>query len=112
LNFSPRRHPKAYDGSKVTSHHLGDLLPALMKRIGSLHQQRGDLILAAWPELIGPKLAGMTEASSFQEGVLHVKVMNSSLYSLLRQQDGKILLKRLRDKFPKTEIKTILFRLG
>lgn len=112
MNFPPRRHPKAYDGSKLTSHHLGDLLPALMKRIGSLHQQRGDLVLAAWPELIGPKLAGMTEAISFQEGILHVKVSNSSLYSLLRQSDGRTLLKRLRDKFPRTEIKNILFRLG
>ena len=91
---------------------LQDLLPKFLEKITKIHEERGDLILAAWPEVIGEKLAPMTKAVSFERGVLKVKVKNSTLYSLLSQHEKLRLLKSLKDRFPRTEIHNIVFRIG
>lgn len=100
-----------YDGPLPTTRHIRQLLPRFLEEIGRLYQDRPDLILAAWSEVIGPRLASMTQSISFQEGILTVRVGNSTLLSLLTR-DKPRLIKNLRDKFPGTLIKTILFRLG
>lgn len=100
------------DSTSVTTRHIRHVLPRLLESIGKLYQDRPDLILAAWPEVIGQHLAVMTQAMSFKEGILTVKVKNSTLYSLLSQNDKPRILKNLRDKFPQTVIKTIIFKMG
>jgi Ribonuclease G/E len=89
-----------------------DLLPRVLAKIGEVYQQRSDLILAMWPEVIGAKLAAMTQAVSFANGILVVKVKNSTLHSLLSQNDKLRILNLLRQKFPNAEIKNIYFRIG
>ncbi|MCH9626493.1 MAG: hypothetical protein S4CHLAM2_01150 [Chlamydiales bacterium] len=101
-----------YDGPVPTTRHIGQVLPLLLHTIGKQYQDRPDLIMAAWPNVIGTKLAPMTQAISFNEGFLVVKVNNSTLYSLLNQSDKPRLIKNLRDKFPQTMIKSIVFQLG
>ena len=95
-----------------TSRHLKHLLPKFLKAIGKRHEERPDLILAAWETLIGPRLAPMTKAVSFIDGFLNVKVRNSSLLSLLAQHERKRLLKELRQKFPNATIRNIRFFIG
>lgn len=106
------RTPKFYDGTRVTSHRMAELLPRILAKIGEGHQQHGEFILAMWPEVIGAKLAPMTQAVSFAEGVLVVKVKNSTLYSLLSRHDKPRILNLLRKKFPDVEIKNVCFRIG
>lgn len=98
--------------STLTNKLLSDLLPQMLGSIGALHRDRPDLLLAAWPEIIGPKLAAMTKAISFEKGILAVKVNNSTLYSLLSQHERGRLLKCIREKFPTVVIKNIYFRMG
>lgn len=98
--------------SLLTNKKLSDLLPKALSSIGALHRDRPDLILAAWPEIIGETLAKMTKAVSFDNGILLVKVSNSTLYSLLSQQERGRLLRCLREKFPTNGIKNIYFRIG
>lgn len=106
------KRPRYYDGPLPTSRPITRLLPALLQEIGKVYQDRPDLILAAWPDVVGPQLASMTQALSFKEGFLVVKVQNATLYSLLCQYDKPRLIKNLRDRFPHTMIKSILFQLG
>lgn len=106
------RTPRNYDGPHLTTHAINDVLPHVLEKISENFKGRPDLILAAWPEIIGPKLAPMTQALSLENGVLIVKVKNSTLHSLLTQNEKNKLLTLLRKKFPKVEIKTILFRIG
>ncbi len=106
------RNPRGFDGTRLTTHPIGELLPGVLRRIGAKYKDRPDLIIAAWPEVIGPQLAAMAEAVSFEEGVLYVKVKNSTLYSVLQQQEKPRILKSLRQRFPRTLIKTIVFRIG
>lgn len=112
MSKSFRHTPKNYDGTKLTTRQIKDLLPAALAGIHIGYQERPGLILAAWPTLVGPQLAAMTQATQFNEGVLWVKVHNSPLYSLLSQIEKPRLLKALRAQFPKVEIKNIAFRIG
>ncbi|WP_068466501.1 DUF721 domain-containing protein [Candidatus Protochlamydia phocaeensis] len=112
MSKSYSRTPRHYDGTQLTTHCINDVLPAVLSKIGEAYHQRPDLILAMWPEIIGPKLAAMTQAVSFADGILVVKVKNSTLHSLLSQNDKPRILNQLRQKFPQVEIKTISFRIG
>lgn len=87
-------------------------MPAVLGKITETFIDRPDLIFASWPDIIGERLAPMTEAVSFIDGVLTVKVKNSTLYSLLSKNDKPKLVQALKAKFPKIPIKTILFRIG
>lgn len=98
--------------TRNTNKHIADILPKVLDRIAKIHSDRPDLILLAWPELIGEKLRAMTQAVSFREGVLVVHVKNSTLLSILAQQEKKRLLQELRGKFPSVSIRDLVFRLG
>ena|ERR1700722_13981133 len=116
MAFSSDRPPyyrvRGYPTTAMTSHHIRELLPVFLEHLGKIYHNRPDLVIAAWPEVIGKELSPMTEALSFIDGVLIVKVRNSTLYSVLSQQDKPRILKNLRDKFAGTVIRTIHFRLG
>ncbi len=108
-----RRTPKDYDGTKTTMRQMREMLPAVLGGVQKVYHDRSDLILAAWPEIIGAQLAQMTQALSFNNGVLIVKVRNSTLHSLLSQQHDKSrIIVKLRQRFPQIEIKTVVFRMG
>lgn len=112
VNKKSLRTPKYYDGVRPTGKQIRHLLPEVLAEIGEGFAERPDLVLAAWPEIIGGKLAPMTQAVSFSEGLLTVKVKNSTLLSLLSQHERPKLLKSLQQKFPSITIKGIVFRIG
>lgn len=100
------------DDPNLTNKLMKDLLPKFLNKMGAIHRDRPDLIVAAWPQIIGEKLASMTKAVCFENDILVVKVSNSTLYSLLTQHERGRLLKNLREKFPSVKIKNIHFRIG
>lgn len=107
-----RRTPRNYDGTELTTHKISEILPAILSDVGEVYSDRPDLILAAWTDLIGPQLAPMTQATAYKDGILFVRVSNSTLHSLLSQQEKYKLLQQLRFKFPKADIRNIIFRIG
>jgi hypothetical protein len=109
---SRNRRPYGYDGSGKTSWLAAELAGSLMQEITQVIGERPDLILAAWPEIIGSQLATMTEAISFLNGVLTVKVKNSTLLSLLNQREKSRVISLLRERFPKVTFANIIFRMG
>ncbi|WP_194844415.1 DUF721 domain-containing protein [Candidatus Clavichlamydia salmonicola] len=101
-----------YDQKKVTSKHMSDVAEKWLDSLKRLRKTRPDLILAAWPRIVGPEMAVNTQAVSFLKGILTVKVKNSVSYSILQQYDKQILLKSLCEEFPELLIESIQFRLG
>jgi len=97
--------------TEPTGRSIRQLLPKMLEQIVALQKMRPDLVLLAWPDLIGAKFAPMTEAVSFAEKILQVKVKNSTVYSLLVQERVR-LVKSLKEQFPKIEIRNIVFRIG
>lgn len=106
------RIPQNYNGTQPTSRHVSALLAAELTKLSGKCQARPDLLLAAWPEIIGPKHAAMTQAISFFEGILTVKVKNSTLHSLLSRHDKHRILVVLKQRFPKANIQNIVFRIA
>ena len=106
------RTPKNYDGILPTTKCLKDLLPKALGSISRVFKDQGSLIINAWPEVIGEKLAPMTKAVAFEDGILFVQVANSTLYSLLATHEKKKLLLLLQKKFPSVNIRNITFRIG
>ncbi len=97
-------------GTEPTGKHLKELLPGILGRIAERVQERPDLVLAGWREAVGEKLFPMTQAVSFDAGVLTIKVKNSTVMSLLVQHEKQKLLKKLQEKFPNAGVRNIVFR--
>jgi len=97
------------DETRVTSRRMTEVIPHVLATILKAYQQRSDLILAAWPTFIGVELAAMTQAVSFSDGLLVVRVKNSTLLSLVKQENLR-LRHLLRERFPCVE--NISFRIG
>lgn len=110
MNLYPHSRPR--NPSHLTSKTLQSLLPDFLKKVNQTCSKREDLIPLAWPEIIGEKLAPMSRAESFRDGVLYVVISNSTLLSILNHREKQVLLKKFKAKFPKTDIKEIRFRLG
>ena len=74
---------------------------------------RADLVLQAWPIVIGPGIAPMARAICFvPPGKLKVEIDNYSLYNLCLNKQGKELLNELRRKVPTVLIVEINFILS
>jgi hypothetical protein len=105
--------PFPQDGSATTSRHLKDLARRYLAHLEQKLQTRPREVLELWPKVIGPAFAKMTRAEKFEHGVLHVRVSNSSLLSLLHNaSERQRLVEVLRTEVPDVEIKDISFRIG
>ncbi len=98
-----------YFGTENPVKNMTELLPELL---GDLERktkdQRAD-IFQYWLDLMGEKMANLTEPVSFSDGVLTVKVKSSTLYSLLAVHERGRLLAKLQEKF---SIRNLVFRVG
>ncbi|HAZ15321.1 MAG TPA: DUF721 domain-containing protein [Parachlamydiales bacterium] len=95
-----------------TGKRIDELLPKVLGEIHETHRMRPDLVLIFWPEVLGGRFAALTKAISFQDGILTVRVSNSTLLSLLSQHEKPRLLKKLRERFPQFAFRNICFRMG
>lgn len=107
-----KRIPKNYSGTKPTARQIQFLLPEVLQSMSNTFKEGGELIMGVWPEVIGEKLASMTQAVSFERGVLRVKVKNATLHSLLKEHEKWPLLAELKKRFPTLTIKDIVFYIG
>jgi hypothetical protein len=104
-----RRTPRNYRGVEVPSKKMSDLLPDILNDLGKKVGDRQEEVFAFWKELLGEKMAPLTDPISLVDGVLTVKVKSSTLYSLLVTHEKPRLLGRLQEKF---SIRNLMFRVG
>lgn len=103
------RTPRNYSGTQNPAKKMADLLPELLNDLGRRTGNRQEEIFRFWRDLMGEKMAPMTEPISFVDGVLTVKVKSSTLYSLLVTHERARLLGQLQEKF---SIRNLVFRVG
>lgn len=103
------RTPRNYRGTENPAKNVAELLPEVMSDLGKKIKDPREEIFQFWRELIGEKMAPLTEPVSFFDGVLTVKVKSSTLYSLLVAHERPRLLSRLQEKF---SIRNLVFRVG
>lgn len=113
--MSNERNQRTYKGryeTALTSRDLGSVLSNVLTKINAQQQQRPDLLMAYWPQIVGPTIAPLTRATAFNDGVLTVKVKNSTLHSLLVREEKAKILAALRHKFPNVTLSDIHFKIG
>jgi len=103
------RTPRNYSGTQNPVKKMTDLLPEVMCDLSRRVKDPREEIFQFWRELMGEKMAPLTEPISFVDGVLTVKVKSSTLYSLLVAHERPRLLSRLQEKF---SIRNLIFRVG
>ena len=106
------RIPKFYNGIKPTGRSLNQLMPKVLQGIQEKQALRPDLIVKAWEDIVGEKIAAMSRAVKFDEGTLFVKVQSSSLLGILQQYEKKRLIGELKKRFPSAGVRNIIFRIG
>ncbi|MEI6242050.1 MAG: DUF721 domain-containing protein [Chlamydiota bacterium] len=109
---SSKRTPRNYDGIASPTKEMNKLLPEVFKEIEGAYAKKGFLVVEAWPEIIGEKLARMTKVVSLKDGILTVSVKSSTLFSLLCQHEKERILQILQKRFSKEIVRKILFRMG
>ena len=103
----------AKDSTRITSKKLHDLLPKVMAKVEGKFHTKPHVLMEAWPEIIGAELAQMARADRFEDGVLYVKVRNSTALSLFNNpHDKQRLLESIRMKLSGISIRNIVFRIG
>ena len=86
------------------------VMDRVWKKIQSKYHDRPDLILVGWKEIVGERIAPMTEAKEFVDGILYVKVHNSSTlqnFHMTKQH----LLQKIRQRFKSVKIDDIKFSM-
>lgn len=87
---------------------VGDVLPALLKRLGLEQRFREQAVIGLWPEVVGPDLADRTTATRFDRGVLYVHVDHGAWMQELHFIE-KDLVRRLRAAAPGVDLNRIRF---
>ncbi|MDN3508921.1 MAG: DUF721 domain-containing protein [Candidatus Neptunochlamydia sp.] len=107
-----KRTPKNYDGSMPTGRRIGDLLPEILTNLSGKVNDQPHLIIEAWPQVVGERIAKISRAVSFDGGILKVLVKNSTLLSLLVEHEKHRLMAAFQERFPKVKFQNIFFKIG
>ena len=87
-------------------------IPKLMKSLGLGERLREEEVISSWRRIVGEFIAGHSQPSKLQHGVLFVQVLQPTmLYELDRVWKARIL-EKLREQFGARTVKEIRFRIG
>ena len=92
--------------------HIKNLAKPFLDNVDKKLRENPRAILHGWDEIVGKKIAALTDPEKFENGILFVKVKQQMLYNLLVKHEYSRLLESLRKNFPQTVIEAIKFRIG
>ena len=90
----------------------GDLLPALMQKLGLKERLHETEVIDAWAVVVGTFIAAHSAPVSLREGVLYVRVLQPALHYQLEQISKPEIVRKLKQRFGAKVIRDIRFRVG
>jgi predicted nucleic acid-binding Zn ribbon protein len=93
-------------------HAPGDLLPALMQKLGLKERLHETEVIEAWAQVVGPFIAAHSAPVSLRESVLHVRVLQPALHYQLEQISKAEILRKLKQRFGAKVVRDVRFRVG
>jgi len=91
---------------------VGETLEAVMRKLGLQERLTESQILGAWKEIVGEWFSLHTCPDRIRDGVLYVRVVQSSIhYELDRNWKPKIVQK-LKTRFGAGKVRDVRFRVG
>lgn len=88
---------------------LSSVLAAFVERAGFRERLDAERAVEAWPHLVGPAIAGVTETVWMREGVLHVKVRSAAWRHQLQFQ-REAWRDRLNEHLGRPVVREVSFR--
>jgi len=91
---------------------VGQSLEKVMRQLG-LHERLTEAqILSAWKEIVGEWFALHTCPERIREGVLYVRVIQSSVHCELDRNWKPTIIQKLKARFGASRVRDIRFRVG
>ena len=90
----------------------GELLPALMQKLGLRERLHEKDVMEAWTGIVGDLIAAHSAPLALREGVLYVRVLQPALHYELEQISKAEILRKLKRRFGARTIKDVRFRVG
>jgi predicted nucleic acid-binding Zn ribbon protein len=103
-----RERPTASDRTQAVS----ETLEKVMRRLGLDERLTEGQVLAAWKDIVGDWFALHTCPDRIREGVLYVRVIQSSIHCELEMNWKPRIIQRLKARFGANRIRDLRFRLG
>lgn len=94
-----RCNPRFFSGTQPTSHALDLLVSRWLRAFDKRVSDSPEKAFAAWDAVVGLKISALARPLTFSEGILTVRVQNSTLMSLLAGTERKQILQRLRRQY-------------
>ena len=95
-----------------TSVPVGTTLTRVLKKLGLPDRLQEDQVLEAWTELVGPFISKHASPLKLAQGVLHVRVLQSTVHYELDRVWKPQILQKFRARFGQRTIREIRFKLG
>jgi predicted nucleic acid-binding Zn ribbon protein len=99
-------------GSPDRAQPVGDSLEKVMRKLGLDERLTEGQILAAWKQIVGDWFALHTCPDRLRDGILYVRVIQSSIHYELDRNCKSRIIQKLKARFGATRIRDIRFRLG
>lgn len=98
--------------TKDTAQPIAKLLPALLGKLGLQERIQEEEILTAWRDIVGEFLAEHSTPAGLRDGILAVRVLQSTVQFELERVLKSRILQKLQARFGKKTVRDIRFRLG
>lgn len=103
-----RERPAAPDRAQA----VGDTLEKVMRQLGLQERLTEAQILSAWKEIVGDWFALHTCPERIRDGILYVRVVQSSVHCELDRNCKPKILQKLKARFGAGRVRDIRFRIG
>ena len=97
---------------KDTAAAVGGLVESVLGKLGLKTRIREEEIKAAWKDVVGDFLARHSAPAALENGTLVVHVLQPTVHFELERVWKRKLLLKLQERFGKTTVREIRFRLG
>jgi len=106
------RTPKNYDGTGATGKDIRDLFGLVLENLNVSDFAQKEEVFKAWFAIIGTNFELLAVPISLENGVLAIQVKSSILHDRLRNVERPKLLQQMQERFSKTVVQNIIFRIG
>ena len=90
----------------------GDVLPALMQKLGLKERLNEGEVIDAWKLIVGDFIAAHSAPVCLKAGTLYVRVLQPALHYQFETISKPEILKKLKERFGSRVVRDVRFRVG
>jgi predicted nucleic acid-binding Zn ribbon protein len=91
---------------------VGETLEKVMRQLGLAERLTEGQILAAWKDIVGEWFALHTCPDRIRDGVLYVRVVQSTVFYELDRNWKPKIIQKLKARFGPNRVRDVRFRIG